>query len=172
MTTRYTYIDSPVGQVWVAWCREGLVSVGFANQPKGAQIDESWQYASDLRCNAIDQLTAYFAGTLRKFDLPLVLRGTNFQKRVWRKLAQVGFGETTTYGAIAKQLGKPTASRAVGAANGQNPIAIVLPCHRVIGQSGKLTGYAGGIDKKEKLLRFERDCLLNNPSNPPTPTSA
>jgi methylated-DNA-[protein]-cysteine S-methyltransferase len=159
MTTQYDFIDSPAGQVWVAWCREGLVSVGFVDQPKGAQLDPAWEYNADLRCDAIDQLHAYFAGTLREFDLPLVLRGTDFQKRVWRQLAQIRFGETTTYGAIAAQLGKPTASRAVGAANGQNPISIVLPCHRVIGKSGKLTGYAGGLDKKEKLLRFERDCL-------------
>jgi methylated-DNA-[protein]-cysteine S-methyltransferase len=104
-------------------------------------------------------LNAYFAGTLRTFDLPLVLRVTHFQKSVWRELAKIDYGETTTYGAIATQLGKPTASRAVGAANGQNRIAIVLPCHRVIGRNGKLTGFAGGIDKKEKLLRFERDCV-------------
>lgn len=159
MTTRYTYIDSPVGQLWVAWCRDGLVSVGFADQPKGAQIDTGWQYDCDLRCAAIDQLNAYFDGSLREFDLPLVLHGTDFQKRVWRQLARIEFGNTTSYGAIAKQLDKPNASRAVGAANGENPIAIILPCHRVIGQTGKLTGFAAGIDKKEKLLRFERDCL-------------
>lgn len=159
MTIEYTYIDSPVGQVWVAWCRDGLVSVGFADQSKGAQVDPDWEYNAALRCPAVDQLESYFAGSLREFDLPLVLRGTDFQKRVWQQLAEIRYGETTTYGAIAAQLGKPTASRAVGAANGQNPIAIVLPCHRVIGQTGKLTGYAGGLDKKEKLLRFERDHL-------------
>lgn len=159
MTIQYRFVDSPVGQVWVAWQRDGLVSVGFADQSKGARIDESWDYNPDLQCEATDQLNAYFAGTLRKFDLPLILRGTHFQKSVWRQLSKIGFGETTTYGAIAKQIGKPTASRAVGAANGQNRIAIVLPCHRVIGQNGQLTGFAGGIDKKEKLLRFERDCV-------------
>jgi methylated-DNA-[protein]-cysteine S-methyltransferase len=158
-STQYTFIDSLAGPVWVAWCRDGLVSVGFADQAKGAQIDTHWAYNAELQCDAIDQLHAYFAGTLREFDLPLVLRGTDFQERVWRQLASIPYGETTTYGSIAAQLGKPTASRAVGAANGQNPISIVLPCHRVIGQSGKLTGYAGGLDKKEKLLRFERDCL-------------
>ncbi len=159
MITHYTYIETPVGKVWVAWCSDGLVSVGFADQPKGARIEVDWKYDAALRCEATEQLNAYFAGTLRDFDLPLVLRGTEFQERVWRQLARIGYGETTTYGAIAKQIGKPTASRAVGAANGQNRIAIVLPCHRVIGKSGKLTGFAGGIDKKEKLLRFERDCL-------------
>lgn len=159
MTIQYTLIDSPAGKIWVAWCRDGLVSVGFADQAKGAQIDSDWEFCADLRCDAVDQLKAYFAGALREFDLPLVLRGTDFQKRVWRQLASIPYGETTTYGAIAAQLGKPAASRAVGAANGQNPISIVLPCHRVIGQNGKLTGYAGGLDKKETLLRFERECM-------------
>lgn len=146
-----------MGKVWVAWSDEGLVSVGFEDQPKGAQLDDAWEYDATLQCAAIDQLTAYFAGTLREFTVPLAPKGTDFQKRVWRELAKIDYGATATYGSIAKKLGKPTASRAVGAANGKNPIAIVLPCHRVIGQSGKLTGYAGGVDKKEKLLRFERD---------------
>ena len=161
MSVRYNTIDTPVGQVWIAWGDEGLVSVGFVDQPKGAQISDSWEIDANLRCEGIDQLNAYFAGSLRNFDLPLVLEGTDFQKRVWNELAKIDFGVTTTYGEIAKQIGKPTASRAVGAANGQNRIAIVLPCHRVIGQSGKLTGFAGGIDKKEKLLAFERDCIAN-----------
>jgi len=161
MTTRYKTIESPVGEVWVAWCEEGLVSIGFVDQPKGAQISESWDFDSGLRCEAIDQLDAYFTGSLRKFDLPLVPEGTEFQKRVWKELSKIDYGVTTTYGEIAKRIGRPTASRAVGAANGQNRIAIVLPCHRVIGQSGMLTGYAGGVDKKEKLLAFERDCLAS-----------
>ena len=87
MTTQYTTLESPVGQIWVAWCADGLVSVGFVDQVKGAQIDRSWEYDRDLRCDAIDQLKAYFAGTLREFTLPLVLRGTDFQKRVWQQLA-------------------------------------------------------------------------------------
>lgn len=162
MTVEYKTIDTPVGQIWVAWCGEGLVSIGFVDQPKGAQIDPAWEYNADLRCDAIDQLNAYFAGTLRNFDLPLVLQGTDFQKQVWRELAKIPFAETTTYGEIAKRIDRPTASRAVGAANGQNRIAIVLPCHRVIGQSGKLTGFAGGLDKKEKLLALERDCVADS----------
>jgi methylated-DNA-[protein]-cysteine S-methyltransferase len=153
---QHTFIASPVGRIWVAWCDEGLVSVGFEKQEKGAQIDPAWEFVSDLRCAATEQLEAYFAGELREFELPLVLRGTPFQCSVWRELATVGFGQTTTYGAIAAQLGRPSASRAVGAANGQNPIAIVLPCHRVVGQGGKLTGYAGGLDLKEQLLAFEQ----------------
>ena len=92
MKTQYCYIDSRVGRIWVAWCDEGLVSVGFADQRKGARIDPDWEYNAQLRCDAIDQLHAYFAGTLRKFDLPLVIRGTDFQKRVWRELARIPFG--------------------------------------------------------------------------------
>ena len=155
MDTQYCYIDTRVGKVWVAWCEQGLVSIGFAEQKKGVQIDPAWDLDPGLRCDAVDQLQAYFKGTLRRFDLPLVLMGTEFQKRVWRELAAIPFGETTTYGQIATSLGKPNASRAVGAANGQNRIAIVLPCHRVIGQNGSLTGFAGGIDKKSALLDFE-----------------
>jgi methylated-DNA-[protein]-cysteine S-methyltransferase len=162
MDTRYCYIESPVGRIWVAWCNEGLVSIGFADQNKGAQIDPAWKLDPDLHCDAIDQLRGYFAGTLRKFDLPLVLRGTEFQKRVWNELAAIPFGETTTYGEIASRLGKPTASRAVGAANGQNRIAIVLPCHRVIGRDGSLTGFAGGIDKKSGLLEFENKIVAKD----------
>ena len=162
MTVEYRTIDTPVGEVWVAWCEEGLVSIGFVGQPKGAKIDYAWKYNPDLRCDAIDQLNAYFAGKLRKFDLPLVLQGTTFQKQVWRELAKIPFAQTTTYGELAKRIDRPSASRAVGAANGQNRIAIVLPCHRVIGQSGKLTGFAGGLDKKAKLLALERDCMANS----------
>lgn len=161
MKVEYNTLTTPVGQIWVAWCDEGLVSIGFVDQPKGAQIDPSWEHNANLQCDAIDQLNAYFAGTLRNFDLPLVLQGTDFQKQVWRELAKIPFAETTTYGEIAKRINRPTASRAVGAANGQNRIAIVLPCHRVIGQSGKLTGFAGGLDKKEKLLALERDCVAS-----------
>ncbi len=157
METRFRYVDSPVGRIWVAVCDEGLVSVGFAKQAKGAQLDPAWKYCETLRCDAVAQLEAYFAGELRSFDLPLVLRGSEFQKQVWRSLAQIPFAETTSYGELAKKLGRPRAARAVGAANGQNPIAIVLPCHRVIGRDGSLTGYAGGLEIKRELLRFERE---------------
>lgn len=156
MHAQYTIVASPVGGIWVAWCEEGLLSVGFENQRQGAQLDPGWELAPNHRCDATEQLEAYFAGELRQFELQLTPRGTPFQRRVWRELETIGYGETTTYGAIAARLGKPTASRAVGAANGQNPIAIVVPCHRVIGKNGKLTGYAGGLEIKEQLLRLER----------------
>ncbi len=159
MTEYYTFTKSSVGRLWVAWCDQGLLSVGFAKQDRGAQVDPNWKFDKNLRCEATKQLDSYFSGSLRKFDLPLVLRGTDFQKSVWRQLAEIEFGETTTYGELARRIDKPKASRAVGAANGQNRIAIVLPCHRVIGQNGHLTGFAGGIDIKEKLLRHEKNVI-------------
>ena len=106
--------------------------------------------------SAAEQLAAYFAGELRVFDLPLGAEGTGFQRLVWRALDTIPFGETRTYGAIAHAIGRPSASRAVGAANGRNPISIIVPCHRVIGASGELTGYAGGVEMKQWLLAHER----------------
>ena len=155
MTIQYTLIDSPAGKIWVAWCRDGLVSVGFADQAKGAQIDSDWEFCADLRCDAVDQLKAYFANRLQSFDLPLSPDGTEFQQQVWAELQRIPFGETISYGELARRIRKPTASRAVGAANGQNPIPIVIPCHRVIGSNGALTGFGGGLPTKEFLLRLE-----------------
>jgi methylated-DNA-[protein]-cysteine S-methyltransferase len=107
----------------------------------------------------IDQLESYFAGERRHFDLPLDLRGTPFQKSVWRELTRIPYGETISYGQLATRIGNPAASRAVGAANGRNPISVIVPCHRVIGAGGKLTGYAGGLNCKNFLLQLERTSL-------------
>ncbi|CAM5313392.1 methylated-DNA--protein-cysteine methyltransferase [Streptomyces tanashiensis] len=104
---------------------------------------------------AIRQLDAYFAGELTDFDLPLNLIGTPFQLRVWEGLLRIPYGETRTYGELAEELGNPGASRAVGLANGKNPVSIIVPCHRVIGAGGSLTGYGGGLDRKQRLLAFE-----------------
>ncbi|WP_318212731.1 methylated-DNA--[protein]-cysteine S-methyltransferase [Streptomyces sp. SJL17-1] len=104
---------------------------------------------------AIRQLDAYFAGELTEFDLPLNLIGTDFQLRVWEELCRIPYGETRTYGELAELLGNPSASRAVGLANGKNPVGIIVPCHRVIGAGGGLTGYGGGLDRKQRLLAFE-----------------
>jgi methylated-DNA-[protein]-cysteine S-methyltransferase len=118
--------------------------------------DASWQQ-SDAPFTAVrEQLAGYFAGERQQFDLPIKLAGTPFQQRVWQELVRIPFGTTITYAQLAQRVGKPTASRAVGHANGRNPISIVVPCHRVIGANGKLTGYAGGIDKKQWLLAWER----------------
>jgi methylated-DNA-[protein]-cysteine S-methyltransferase len=115
-----------------------------------------WHEDRQALRQAIDQIEAYFAGTLRQFRLALAPQGTPFQQAVWRALQDIPYGATTSYGDLARQLGKPQASRAVGAANGRNPLALVIPCHRVVGSTGKLTGYAGGLKTKEALLAFER----------------
>ena len=107
----------------------------------------------------IRQLRAYFSGKLEQFDLPLAPEGTPFQLEVWRRLCEIPYGETISYGELARRIGNPNASRAVGLANGSNPIAIIIPCHRVIGSNGKLTGYGGGLPIKEKLLALERGQL-------------
>jgi methylated-DNA-[protein]-cysteine S-methyltransferase len=132
------------------------VSVTIGTQLNAQKPDPAWRFDRDLHCEAVDQLRAYFEGTLREFDLPLVLEGTPFQERVWRALADIPYGKTISYSELAAVIGNPSAVRAVGAANGKNPIPIVLPCHRVIGRDGKLTGYAGGLDIKAALLAFER----------------
>ncbi|MER6102807.1 methylated-DNA--[protein]-cysteine S-methyltransferase [Streptomyces sp. NPDC001832] len=112
----------------------------------------------------IRQLDAYFAGELREFDLPLHLEGTPFQRSVWAQLLLIPYGETRSYGELAESLGKPGASRAVGLANGRNPVSIIVPCHRVIGASGSLTGYGGGLDRKQRLLAFENGTQDNTPA--------
>jgi methylated-DNA-[protein]-cysteine S-methyltransferase len=117
---------------------------------------ESRAGRSEVLARAADQLAEYFAGKRRVFDLPLGPRGTGFQARVWRELTKIPYGETCSYGDIARAVGRPSASRAVGAANGRNPIAIIVPCHRVIGASGELTGYGGGLPMKRWLLAHER----------------
>ena len=150
--TNYTYMESPVGQLLLAGDDDGLQRVGFVKQ---AETLPDAQPGSLLR-NAVEQLKAYFAGDLRKFDLPLRMQGTPFQLAVWRALQDIPYGETISYGEMARRLGNPKGSRAVGLANGSNPIAIVVPCHRVIGSSGKLTGYGGGLNNKETLLALER----------------
>ena len=131
----------------------GLSAIVFGEpsfeEPEGGDVDPV------LRA-AIDQLTAYFAGSLREFSLPLEMAGTDFQMRVWRMLREIPYGETRSYRDLAIALGKPTAVRAVGAANGANPLPIVVPCHRVIGANGSLVGYGGGLPLKKRLLEFER----------------
>jgi methylated-DNA-[protein]-cysteine S-methyltransferase len=115
-----------------------------------------WSLDQGAFSTAVEQLGAYFAGELVDFDMELDLRGTEFQRRVWQALLTIPYGETRSYGEIAEQIGAPGAARAVGLANGHNPIAIVVPCHRVIGASGSLTGYGGGLDRKRTLLELEK----------------
>lgn len=152
---RYTLVESPLGPVLVAGDAEGIRRINFQSGNAPMKIPRDWERDDAALRDAIDQLRAYFAGRLRTFELRLAPGGTPFQQSVWDQLLAIPYGETRTYGQLAKKLGNPTASRAVGAANGQNPLPIVVPCHRVIGSTGKLTGFYGGIHLKEFLLGLE-----------------
>lgn len=158
---RYTIqITTPIGQLLLAEENNALTEVSFAaKEPKTFQAGrqaESAEQETPLLLETKRQLEEYFAGTRRTFDLPLSMRGTSFQKQVWDQLLLIPYGETVTYGEIAKRIGNPRAGRAVGMANHHNPISIIVPCHRVIGADGSLTGYGGGLPIKEKLLELEQ----------------
>jgi methylated-DNA-[protein]-cysteine S-methyltransferase len=147
----YTYVDTPIGSILIVGDETAIVEIHFA----GAEPESDWtRHPAALR-EAANQLRAYFAGERQTFDLPLAPRGTEFQQSVWSALQKIPYGETTTYSTIAERIGRPAAVRAVGAANGANPIPIVIPCHRVIGASGSLTGFGGGLDVKRQLLAME-----------------
>jgi methylated-DNA-[protein]-cysteine S-methyltransferase len=154
-TIHFRTVDSPVGPLTLAG-RNGRLAhlrmVGQTHEPSRA----NWDHDDDVLPDAVEQLGAYFAGELTNFDLDLELAGTEFQRRVWAALRTIPYGETRSYGEIATQIGAPGASRAVGLANGRNPIGIIVPCHRVIGASGSLTGYGGGLDRKKALLDLEK----------------
>jgi methylated-DNA-[protein]-cysteine S-methyltransferase len=155
--TVFTVMDSPLGEILLAGNEQGLTQVAFQDGNSPLIPVPDWQRDDEVWATAVTQLTAYFAGELQTFDLPLAPQGTPFQQEVWAHLQTIPYGRTTTYSAIAQELGNPKSTRAVGAANGRNPIAIVVPCHRVIGRDGKLTGYAGGLGFKEALLSLERN---------------
>lgn len=159
----WTVMSSPVGDLRIIE-RDGAISaIEFTpfhqpadGRPLGARDDEH-----PLLIEAVRQLDAYFARDLKEFDLPLAPQGSDFQRRVWDQLRAIGYGETASYGQIAARLGMTNAaSRAVGLANGRNPIPVVIPCHRVIGANGTLTGYAGGLERKQTLLSLEQDALF------------
>jgi methylated-DNA-[protein]-cysteine S-methyltransferase len=147
-------IESPLGPLILAADDTGLRSITFTREEQELVASRNG-HAGPLQ-EPIRQLWAYFAGELEKFDLVLSPAGTPFQLDVWRRLCDIPYGETISYGELARRIGNPKASRAVGLANGSNPIPIVIPCHRVIGSNGKLTGYGGGLPIKEKLLALER----------------
>jgi methylated-DNA-[protein]-cysteine S-methyltransferase len=152
----FTRMESPVGPLTLVADGAGLRQINFPRGPGLSEIDESWRESASSFIEAIRQLRAYFAGELETFDLPLAPQGTVFQKNVWNNLCEIPYGQTISYGELARRIGNPNASRAVGLANGSNPIPIVIPCHRVIGANGKLTGYGGGLHIKEKLLALEK----------------
>jgi methylated-DNA-[protein]-cysteine S-methyltransferase len=157
MTLSYKTIASPVGALKLVASDIGLVAILWENDdPARVRLGTMVEDAEHpVLVRTEEQLREYFAGSRRHFDVPLDLRGTDFQKRVWARLLAIPFGETRSYGAIAAELDRPAASRAVGAANGRNPISIIAPCHRVVGSNGKLTGFAGGLEAKAYLLGLE-----------------
>lgn len=153
--TFYTWYESPIGPLLLAGTNTHLSLVSFAEGKHARLVDPAWIEGASVFSKAIAQLRKYFAGELRKFDLPLQLDGTEFQKTVWTSLASIPYGETISYKTLAERVGNPKAVRAVGTANGSNPIPIILPCHRVIGSDGDLTGFGGGLPLKKKLLALE-----------------
>jgi methylated-DNA-[protein]-cysteine S-methyltransferase len=154
----YSYLDTPVGVLLLAANEDGLREITFSKHPR-VPPKSDWQEAPAGFSEAIRQLRAYFAGELEEFRIRLAPQGTEFQQRVWTELSRIPYGQTVSYGELARRIGSPNACRAVGLANGSNPIPIIIPCHRVIGANGKLTGYGGGLPVKEKLLALEKGQL-------------
>jgi len=152
----YSTLESPVGKILIEADEGGIRGIYPASHRAKVQPQAHWRQDEAALADAREQLDAYFRGDLHDFSLPLNPQGTVFQCQVWKQLEAIPYGSTRSYGEIARALGKPTASRAVGAANGRNPISIVVPCHRVVGQDGSLTGYAGGLEMKQTLLGLER----------------
>jgi len=155
----YDIIESLVCPILLAGDEKGLKHVIFLKGERQVEIPDDWVENKELFREATRQLDAYFSGKLESFDLKLAPEGTEFQKSVWKALCKIPYGETRTYKDIAASVGKPKAYRAVGLANNRNQIAIIVPCHRVIGSNGKLTGYASGLDLKAFLLKLEENKL-------------
>jgi methylated-DNA-[protein]-cysteine S-methyltransferase len=153
----YSHVDSPIGPLLLTSDGESLTGLYMGAPSKRPHMGSEWAENPNgsLLAEAARQLEEYFSGKRQVFDLPLKMEGTEFQKRVWRELTQIPFGETWSYGQLAKRLDNPNGSRAVGLANGRNPIAVIVPCHRVIGADGSLTGFGGGIPRKQWLLSHE-----------------
>lgn len=152
----HTQVPSPVGVLTLTSDGDALTGLYMENQKHRPELP-AHSVRDDSRFTAVrEQLAAYFAGELQRFDVRLDAAGTAFQQQVWQALMAIPFGATETYGGLAARLGKPSASRAVGLANGRNPIGIIVPCHRVLGASGALTGYGGGVERKQWLLAHER----------------
>ena len=153
---RYRTVASPIGPLLVAGDEAGLRFLLFTNGRHEACPEAAWEPDTGLLKEPVRQLSSYFAGKLHDFDVPLAPRGTTFQQSVWSELQRIPYGETISYGELARRLGNSRAVRAVGLANGANPIAIIIPCHRVIGAKGSLVGYGGGLPIKQALLALER----------------
>ena len=155
MTMFYHYHNTSIGELLLAGDGDHLSLLGFPSGKMQRRHEDDWTGDGAPFVDTCFQLDAYFAGELKEFDIPLMPKGTPFQESVWRALTEIPYGETWSYGQLAANIGRPKASRAVGAANGVNPIPVIIPCHRVIGSSGKLTGFGGGIETKQFLLELE-----------------
>ncbi len=154
-TVLYTTFESPVGPLLLAGDARALRGVSFDTGKHATSPQPGWKQSRAAFAEVIRQLQAYFRGELKKFDLPLAMEGTDFQLRVWNALRAIPYGETISYAQLAERIGNPKAVRAVGLANGSNPIPIIVPCHRVIGSDGSLTGFGGGLATKNMLLELE-----------------
>ncbi len=156
---KYCFYTSPIGELLLVGSKGGLEEIRFPNKLKGTQPEPDWENDSHFFKETLDQLSQYFAGQLKVFTVQLNPSGTHFQKQVWQELEKVPFGQTVSYAEIAKRLNNPKACRAVGGANGKNPTPIIVPCHRIIGKDGSLTGFGGGLDVKDFLLQHEKEIL-------------
>ncbi len=155
----YTTIDSPIGELLLTGEEDVLYGLSMQDGLRPRPVGSTWARDDDAFEDVREQLRAYFAGERDQFDLKLRLDGTTFQRTVWHALTEIPYGETISYGELARRIGRPDRARAVGTANGQNPIAVIVPCHRVIGANGKLVGYGGGLDNKRRLLELEAGVL-------------
>jgi methylated-DNA-[protein]-cysteine S-methyltransferase len=155
----YTTFDSPIGELLALGDGRALHGLYMQEGKTAIAVRPEWQEADEPFAEVRAQLGDYFAGARTTFDLPLELRGSPFQRQVWRALQEIPYGETISYGELARRIGIPSASRAVGVANGHNPVAVIVPCHRVIGADGSLTGYGGGLERKRVLLELEAGVL-------------
>jgi methylated-DNA-[protein]-cysteine S-methyltransferase len=165
-TTLYETFDSPIGDLLAVGDGEALTGLYMQDGGRPVTVPGSWEHAEEPFGELREQLREYFNGARREFELSLAPRGTEFQLGVWDALREIPYGETESYGELAARIGRPGSARAVGAANGQNPIAVVVPCHRVIGASGSLTGYAGGLERKRLLLDLESPPARLDPRSP------
>jgi methylated-DNA-[protein]-cysteine S-methyltransferase len=162
-TVWYTHYKSPLGTMLLAADQRGLRTISFAEGRRPVRLRPDWREDRSPFAETIRQLDAYFKGVLKRFTLPLSLEGSEFQLRVWKTLCTIPYGETISYGQLACRVGNPKAARAVGLANGSNPIPIIVPCHRVIGSDGSLTGYGGGLPIKRALLSLEGRTEFSKP---------
>jgi methylated-DNA-[protein]-cysteine S-methyltransferase len=166
-TTYYFDMDTPVGKLLLAGGEERLAAIYFQSGPHPTTVRADWIASERPFQNVVRQLQEYFAGRRRSFEVPLEITGTPFQRAVWQELAQIPYGASTSYGEIARRIGHPLASRAVGRANGANPWPIIVPCHRVIGANRSLTGFGGGLAIKRRLLLLEAEADGRGLLSPP-----